>query len=490
MRSRGLRGASADAVLLTAIKLVTLLLNTAITRLLSDHLTKHDYGTYSQVMLLINTLTYLTVFGMVDGVNYYNCSVKNPKQRESYVSTVFCLQCMLSAVCGTVLMLLQGPICAGFDNPDVKKLLIYAASLPLLQNLLSMLQVLLVSVGKARMLAVRNLLISLLRLLAVIVVVNWIPNVAVILLTTLVLDIGQILIFGFTLRRNSCGIRVRSVNLQLTKQILQYCIPMGVYLIISTLNRDLDKYLIAWMTDTETVALYSNASKMLPFDIIMSSFCTVLQPRLTKRITEGKKDEAIALYRAFIEIAYVTTAILCFAVLAAGKQVMELLYTEKYLEGLPIFCVYILVDLVRFSNFTMVIAAAGKTKKLMLLSVGAVLANGVLNLILIRVFGIIGPAVATLAVTAGLGLLILYFSAKELDTGLHRLFDLKYFLLFTGENLLALPLFFLLGRWLERLGVHYLPIIGIVCGLYCVLMFLLHVKRLLHTFRQVNRMAE
>lgn len=49
--------------------------------------------------------------------------------------------------------------------------MIYAAVLPFLQNILSMTQVLMLSVGKAKVLAVRNLVISLLRLLIVILVI-------------------------------------------------------------------------------------------------------------------------------------------------------------------------------------------------------------------------------------------------------------------------------------------------------------------------------
>ena len=491
MSSRKLRGgASVDAILLAVIKMATILLNLTITRLLSSHLSKHDYGTYSQILLLVSTLTYLTIFGMVDGVNYFNCSIADPKERESYISTIFSIQCMLSAFCGSVVMLLQKPICGYFDNPDLQKLLIFAASLPLMQNLLCMLHVLLVSVGKARMLAARNLLISLLRLAIIIIVVNWVQNITVILLATLVLDVLQVLVFGYTLRKNKCAIRLKSVNLRITKKILQYCVPMGIFIMINTLNRDLDKYLVAWMTDTETVALYANASKMLPFDIIMASFCTVLQPKLTKHITEGQRGEARKLYRHFIEISYITTTVLCFAVLSAAPQAMELLYTEKYLDGLSVFCVYILVDLLRFSNYTMVLAAARRTKRLMLMGIVAIAANAILNVLLFRLFGIVGPALATLLVTFGLGLSILIFGARELDTNLRGLFDMKFFLLFYGENLLALAVFSALGKWLQGQGMHYFLILVCVCGLYCGIMLLLHGKRLICVLKQVNKTTE
>ena len=51
-----LGGSSGDALLLTAVKLMTMLLSLVTTRLLSQHLTRYDYGTYSQILLLSSTI--------------------------------------------------------------------------------------------------------------------------------------------------------------------------------------------------------------------------------------------------------------------------------------------------------------------------------------------------------------------------------------------------------------------------------------------------
>ena len=154
---------------------------------------------------------------------------------------------------------------------------------------------------------------------------------------------------------------------------------------------------------------------------------------------------------------------------------------------LPIFCIYILVDLLRFTNITLILSAAGKTMKLFLLGLGTLAANFCLNFLLYALLGIVGPALATLAVTLISGLLILHFGAKELDTTLPKLFDGKHLLLFFGENALALPLFYLLGQWLQNLGLNYVAVLAVVCGLYCIGMLLLQGKGLLRILKQINR---
>lgn len=484
------QGASADAILLTFVKLITIGLGFVITRLLSEYLSVYDYGTYSQILLLVSTVSSITILGMMDGVNFYYCSEQDPQKREAYVSTIFVLQGIVSTLAGAAVLLLSSPICAYFDNPDVGRLLVFAALLPLLQNLLSMVQVLLVSVGKARMLAMRNFLVAVVRLSVVLLVTLVVHNIALVLATTLILDVIQVVLFGWVLAKNQCRIRVKSVNMGLVKQIMRYCAPLALFISMKALNRDLDKYLIGIWTDTETLAIYTNASKPLPFDVLMYSFYTVLVPEITRRVAAKEKESTVLLYREFLEIACITTFVPFCAALAASPQLIRLLYTEKYIAGLPVFCVYILVDLLQFTNITLILSAAGKTKTLMLIGGGALVLNGVLNVLLYQCMGVAGPAVATLVVTLAMGAIMMYLSARELRAKLRDFFDLKFLLLFSVENLAAVLLLWQLQKWMENKGCHYFLTLVLIVGTYGVLFLMIHGKRLLRVLTQLNREAK
>ena len=480
------RGASSDAILLMVVKLVTTVLGLATTRMLSEHLSLYDYGTYSQILLVVSVVSSATILGMMDGINYFYHAARDAQEKESSVSAMFTLQCMIGTGAGCLVMLLSAPLCAYFENPGIHVLLIFAALLPVLQNLISMLQVLLISVGKASLLALRNFAVSAIRLFIVLLVILFVQNVAVVLLSTLLLDLAQILLFYVILRRAGCKVRLGSISRQTIKKIFRYCAPMAVFTIISALNRDIDKYLVALWTDTQTLAMYSNASKMLPFDIVITSFTTVLLPQISESVAKAGKNRAAHLYRLFLEIAYISTIVLCCAALAASPQLMKLLYSNKYLDGLSIFCIYILVDMFRFTNTTMVLSAAGKTSKLMLFSISAVVLNISLNVLLFRVCGLPGLALATCITTLLLGICILFSSARELECGFSRLFDGKFLLLFLAENAALTALLYLAQQWLEKMNVHYFLILVIICGTYGFLMLLLHGKRLLRVLKQVD----
>ncbi len=486
MKKGFLSGRSGDAILLTMIKLVTMVLGLAVTRLLSQYLSIYDYGSYSQVLLIVSTVSSVTIMGMMDGVNYFYCRERDEQKREAYVATIFALQCMVSAIAGAAVMLLSGPICRYLDNPDLRRLLYFAVSLPFLQNLLFMFQVLLVAVGKARMLAFRNLIVSLVRLAAVIFVVMVARDVVVILLATLLLDVGQLLFFGGVLRKNSCYIRIRSVNLQLVKQILLYCIPMGIFVALRSLNRDMDKYLIALVMDPENLAIYANASKVLPFDVIIHSFHTVLVPEITMRVAAKDNERARILYKDFLEIGYITTVILCCAALAAAPQLMKLLYSNKYMSGLTIFCIYILVDMLQFTNTTLILTAAGKTKVLMLLAGCMLVLNAVLNAILYKSMGMVGPALATLVVTLITGAVMLKLGAKELETKVRKFFDLKFLGIFILENALLLMILIPLQKILSGYSVYYMFTLFIVAFVYCGASLLINGKRIIKLLKSIN----
>ncbi len=487
MKAKSLQGASTDALTLMGVKLVTIVVGLAVTRLLSEYLSVYDYGTYSQILLIVSTVTSITVLGMMDGVNFFYSGVPDPQMRERYIATIFALQAVIGVIAGIVVMIGSALICNWFENPGLKPLMIFGAALPVVQNLLGMMQILLVSVGKAKMLALRNLIVSVVRLVVVLLVVYAIRNVAVILTMTLILDVLQILVFGWFLKKNGCCVRLKFADSKLVWRILHYCAPMAVFVLVNTLNRDLDKYLIALWTDTQTLAVYTNASKVLPFDILMTSFCTVLLPRITRVIAGGQYEDASKLYRLFLKIAYTGTGILCCAALAAAPQVMKLLYSNKYTEGLPIFCLYIAVDLLRFTNITLILSAAGKTTKLMVLGAGTLFANAVLNVVLFRILGIIGPALATVIVTLGSGILLLCMGARELRSSIWGLFEWRHLLLFCGESAVLGCLFWCLQRHLAKMDVHYFFITVIIAGGYCAVMALLNGRSLLRAIRQVNQ---
>lgn len=281
-----LTGASYDSLFLISVRVVTLCLGLLITRVLSGFFSLQEYGTYSQILLLVTTISNVTTLGMMDGINYFFCKEPDDKKRDAYVSTIFFLHFSISTFVSLIVLLCTTPISKYFGNSDIKSLIIFAAILPVSQNTISLLQVMFIAIGKAKQIAIRNLAVSVMKLIAVLLSCYMFDSIAVIFVCQVITDGIQILYFIITLKKNDCKINVIHYDMSLVREILIYCIPMAMFSVIKSLNRDSDKYVISFFTDTETMAVYANASKILPFDIIMTSFVTVLMPYITRFVTE------------------------------------------------------------------------------------------------------------------------------------------------------------------------------------------------------------
>ena len=469
--------------------MITLVLGILITRVLSGHFSLQEYGTYSQIMLLITTISSMTTLGMMDGINFFFCKESITEKRDSYVSTIFGLQYISGTIVSVGVLLCTIPISKYFGNDSIKPLIIFAAVLPVLHNTIQLLQVMFVAIGKAKQIAVRNFIVSVLKLIAVTLSCYVFNNIAVVFLCQLITDSLQVAYFVITLYKNNCKINLFKFNKTLVREILTYCIPMAMFAVVKSLNRDANKFVISYFTDTETLAVYTNASKLLPFDIIMASFVTVLMPYITSCISKKKYEQCHTLYKSFLEISYISTTILAMGAICIAPELMRFLYTEKYTTqsfSIIVFIIYIFVDIMSVLNITLILSAAGKTKTIMFASIGAFVVNMVLNILLFFAMGEVGPALSTLIVTIGQGILLLSVSAKELKTNIFKMFEIKYLLCFIVELAVCSVAAILLRNLMMARGIHYMVILFVVYSLFVGVLLLLNVKRLFKNFKIVN----
>ena len=482
-------GASGDSLFLIFVRVVTMCLGLLITRVLSGYFSLKEYGTYSQILLLVTTVSSVTTFGMTDGTNYFFCRESDAQKRDAYVSTIFFLHFIISMLASMTVLSCTVPISIYFDNENIKPLIIFAALLPALQNTISFLQIMFIAIGKAKQIALRNFLVSILKLAAVVMACYAFENIAVVLIFQVIADVIQIAYFGIILRNNNCKINILKYNPALIKEILTYCMPMAMFAVIKSLNRDSDKFVISFFTDTETLAVYANAAKLLPFDIIMTSFITVLIPYITRYIAEKKYTQCQNLYKAFLELSYLTTTILAVGAICVGPELFRFLYTEKYAVvsfAIPVFTIYILVDIVSILNITLIMTASGKTKAIMWASFFALFANIVLNIGLFLLMQEIGPAVATLIVTFVQGLVIISMSAKQIKMDVAEMFDMKSLSCFFAEIVVMAVVVVYLRRALVLLHLPNTVIMGVCYAAYLLPLLCVNLNKIRKCLKTIN----
>ena len=93
-------------------------------------------------------------------------------------------------------------------------------------------------------------------------------------------------------------------------------------------------------------------------------------------------------------------------------------------------------------------------------------------------------------VTLGLGILILSFGAKALETGLRGLFDGKFLLWFGGGNLVLTVVLYAAQTYLAGRGMHYVVVLVLIGGVYALAALGLYGRRLLKALKNVNKITK
>lgn len=488
MTTKRFHGAASDSILLTFVRVITAVFGLLVTKLLSIHFSLHEYGTYSQAMLIVTTATSISILGLTNAVNYFYNAASEDDKKEKYVGTIFSIQYFVGILCAIIIIAIQIPIINYFKNDDLKDILYLIAWLPLLQNLIPMLQVLFVSIGKAKLIAIRNFVVSVARLCIVLAACYVTKSIRTIFIILLFLDILQVVYFMWAFSRGNFKITIWQFDKTLLKPVLTFSIPMAVYVLTNELARDIDKYVISFFSDTSTLAIYTNAAKVLPFDLITQSFITVLVPIVTRQIAAGDYENAQTTFKAYLRLGYVATWIVAFGVVINAKEVMLFLYDSKYIPGLSVFTVYLFTDMIKFANTSLILTAKGKSKTLMICSISALGANFILNIIMYNLFGVLGPAIATLIMTFGLVSVLLSLGAREIKTRILNLFFWKELVVVAIELIIVGAACYALKLALYTIIKSTFLILIITYGVYISIMLLINKRRILDCFRTINRM--
>ncbi len=488
MKKLSLKGASWDSMFLAVGKILTLLFGIVSSKLLSSGLSLTEYGTYSQANLISAIGKSLILLGLCDAVSYFfnRKDDLDEEKRSRIVNTVFFLEWMIGAVLAFAIILGRDLIAAYFGNEAVTVLIPLVALMPALANIVYFYQVLYVAVGKAKLMSFYSLAMIVVRIITIYLAVYVLKNLVWIFVVMLAQEVAIMLVYHFSLARRGVKIQPHKISKSHIGPIFAYGLPMGVYMLTSELSRDLDKLVIGRMGTTEELAVYTNCSKLLPFDFLVSSFAIVLIPYIVRYVTEKNREESVRLFSSYLKVGYYSVWILATMVLIAPSTMISFLYDEKYVVGLPIFVLYIFDSMLRFASMHLILVSAGKSKNIMIYSIVALGINFVLNIALYALFGLIGPAISTLVSALVYTLLIMNRTVKLLDTRWRDVFDLKDVAWFITSLALLWAAMFALNLLLVHLGLHAYVSMIVCMAIFGLSALAIHFKKIAAVLKTIN----
>ncbi len=392
--------------------------------LLSRFRTLEEYGTYSQMTLVINLFTTIFMLGLPNSLNYFLANSESDAERRDFLSVYYTLSTFLSLVVGIVLVAATPLLVAYFDNPLLTAFWYYLALFPWTKIIGSGIEnILVVYKRSGQILAFRianNL--AVLGLIIFVQLMHWDFS------AYLKLYLGAEILFSCVVYalsyRLAKGLCIK-LDWPLIKRIFVFSVPIGLASMVGTLNIEIDKLMIGNLLDTEQLAIYTNASKEMPVTMIATSITAVLMPQMVVLLKEDKNEQVVSLWSNAIRLSFAFMAFLAAALFVFAPEVITVLYSEKYLPGVAVFRVYSLCLLIRFTYWGMIINAKGNTKFILYSSLFALGLNVIFNYLFFRFWGMVGPAIATLLSQIALSIAQLAYSSSLLKTKMTKIFPWK-----------------------------------------------------------------
>lgn len=462
-----------DAVKLTTSKIIVLVISLVSGMLLSRFRTLEEYGTYSQLIMVINLVTTIFMMGLPNSLNFFLARSDTKEERSSFLSVYYSLSSILSFIVGAILVAITPLLVEIFHNPLIKNFIYFLAVYPWTKIICSSVENVLIVHKKSNLILVYRVMnsVSLLGIILLVQFCQW--TFSIYILLYLAVSVLFAILVIIIVKNITVGLRF-AFDKSLIKKILIFSIPIGLATMVGTLNHELDKFVIGNLLGTEQLAIYTNASREMPITIVASSITAVLLPQIARLLKNDRNEEAISLWGNATQIAFKVMCFCSAALFVFAPEVMTVLYSEKYLAGVSVFRVYSLVLLLRCTYFGMILSSAGKTRLIFYSSLASLGLNLVLNYLFFGLFGFIGPAIATFIAILTIQIAQLLSTCKVLRVNFSKVFPWKplfyillknaVFSISVGLLKYYLPLEEQVGNVIESiiLGLLWLAVMGLI----------------------------
>lgn len=375
---------------------ITALSAIAIGAYLSRELSKADYATYRQTLLTYRFVAPVLMLGLPQALLYFLPLHEEQRRKVLFkiISVLFIVGVLFSLfifVGGNHLLAQR------FNNPELAEALKLFAPYAAMMLPVSLLTNCLVACGRVKVVAVYNIVSSVVLLVILFV---WMASssspesaIKANLLQALLIFMPALFMMWKMTGESTPG----AVPVQL-KEIFKYSLPLGAALMVAQFNLNLDKVIVSAMTTPEDFAVYINGAFEVPLiGMITGTAAAVMLPDLVKSCKQGDKAGALELWkRAAVKSALIIFPVAGFLMVVA-PQLMSFIFSERYVDSALPFRVYLCVLPLRIVFFGTLLQATNKSGLILKASLLFMVANGVFSLGCVWWLGAWGAAVGTIA---------------------------------------------------------------------------------------------
>lgn len=364
----------------------------------SRFLSLNDYATFRQTFLPYIVLVPILQLG-IPGTLYYLL----PRRKDKLNLVLESLLILsLTAFMFSLFLLIGGIgfLADKFNNPNLNNSLQWLIPYTFFQLPVNLLISVLVYEGKTKAVAIYSVISSVLLSTSIIfLVIKYHSYQFPVISKSLMPIILTSALFYIVIR---VLIKTFIKELQLisnVRSILKISLPLGLAYMIGTLSLQLDKILVSVFFSPKIFAVYSNGAFEIPFiGVLTGSIGAVILAEMSDHIKVKNFTKCVYLFsKSATKTALFIFPLMIFFMYTANNIII-LMFSSKYaLSAIP-FRIYLFMLPIRIIVFGSALIALGKNDVILKRSIVELILNLILSYLLLRLFGYIGVAIATISV--------------------------------------------------------------------------------------------
>ena len=218
------------------------------------------------------------------------------------------------------------------------------------------------------------------------------------------------------------------------KQILEHLKPnliLFIPIIATSIYRVLDKIMIGKFCNMTDVGYYEGAEKLIYISLgLIASFCSVMMPKISNLISDGKTDKSKEISEQSMKIAMCMGMAICFGIASVSNEFIPIFFGNEFKASIILsILLSFTVPIITWATITRMLYLIPYEKdKVYMKSVilGAIL-DFILNLIFIPILGILGAVIGTIVAELSVTL----YQTISIKRDINIFNNIKHTLIFT-----------------------------------------------------------
>lgn len=394
-------------------KFVSLVASLLATMFVVRAISPATFGTFVLLKVAVAFLLSLSGLGFESAIPKYVSSSDDKVYVRKLLNSSLYFTILVVAIVGIVAATSRRAISNLFGSLAIQDYILFIGILFCLEGLFRLLKTMQQSLFRFRFIALGDMVASLLNLALVIGLVVYAGK-----------GISGLMIAAVASVAAACLVTYVAIPIErklefhpsILKQLLRFGLPLQLNSILTFFFRRIDIVMIASLMGPAEVALYEVARR-IPEGLVSlyDSFRAAFYPHVSSLIAKGKRYEAEKVVGHSVRLVAFVGAFAAMVALVFGEEIIELLFSEEYVESAPVFVLLMAGATLTMVNFTLgsTLVAAGESDKPVFVNLvhsGVALLG---NVLLIPIFGIVGTALASIAGLAAKNPLNVFFLRRK-----------------------------------------------------------------------------